>query len=149
MQGLRSRRGLGSVVTGAILLTATALMGTGVVSWSNTNLSSYETSLSNTFSTNVNSLHESLTVDNVWFGNNPSKFLNVTIANTGTIGLNVTDIKLTSSISSLDVPSSHTSLTPKQQNVTKITYAWNPHVPITITVTTSRGSVFTSQVMSP
>lgn len=149
MHGLRSRRGLSSIVTGAILLTATALMGTGVVSWSNTNLSNYKTSLSDTFSTNVNSLHEDLVVENVWFGNNPSKFLNVTITNTGTVGLNVTDVKLTSSISSLDIPSSHTSLIPKHQNVTKITYGWSSNVPITITVTTSRGSVFTSQVMSP
>ncbi|MHB8601466.1 MAG: hypothetical protein ACYC6W_06985 [Nitrosotalea sp.] len=131
------------------MLTATALMGTGMVNWSNTNLSKYQTSLSDTFSTNVNALHENLVVENIWFGNNPSKFLNVTITNTGSVGLNVTDVKLTSSISSLDITSSHTSLIPKQQNVTKIIYGWSSNVPIKVTVTTSRGSVFTSQVMAP
>lgn len=137
------------MITGAILLTSTALLGSGLVSWSNTNLSSYETHLSSVYTTNVNTLNENLVVENVWFGNNPSKFLNVTITNIGTIGLNITDVKLTSSGNSLDVKSHHTALIPNQQNVTKINYVWQSKVPIQIMVTTARGSVYTSQVMAP
>lgn len=149
MRSLNTRRALSSIVSSAILLTATALTGTGMISWSNTNLSKYQTSLSDTFSTNVNSLHENLVIENVWFGNNPSKFLNVTLTNTGSVGLNVTDIKLTSSTNSLDITPSHNSLIPKQQSVIKIIYGWSSNVPIKIAVTTARGTVFTSQVMSP
>ncbi len=149
MRFLRSRHAISSVITGAILLTSTALLGSGLVSWSNTNLSAYETHLSNIYTTNVNTLHENLVVENVWFGNNPSKFLNMTITNTGTIGLNVTDIKLTSSANFLDITSHHTALIPNQQNTTKINYVWQSKVPIQITVTTARGSVYTSQVMAP
>ena len=148
MSGLKTRRAISSVITSAILLTATTLMGTGMVSWSNTNLSAYTTSLSNTFSNNINSLHENLVIENVWFGNNPSKFLDVALTNTGSIGLNVTDIKLTSSVSSLDVPSK-IIVFPKHQSVTQILYDWSSNVPITVTITTSRGTIFTSQVMSP
>ena len=146
---LRTRRALSSLITTVILLSATAMTGTGLVSWSNINLSSFETHLTNVYTANVNTLNENLIVENVWFGNTPSKFLNMTITNTGTIGLNVTDVKLQSSGTTLDIPSHHTALFPSQQNATKITYAWLSKVPIQITVTTSRGNIYTSQVMAP
>lgn len=148
MRFTKSRRALSSVITSAILLTATTLMGTGLVTWSNTSLSSYQTSLANTFSTNVNKLNEDLTIENVWFGNSP-KFLNITTTNTGTIGVNVTDITLKSSTSTTDIPYTHSGIMPKHQNSTKINYSWQSGTPIQITVTTSRGSTFTTQVMAP
>ena len=143
-----SRRGLSSVITSAILLTATAIMGSGLVTWSNTSLSSYQTSLSNTFSSNVNKLNEDLAIENVWFGSNP-KFLNVTTTNTGTIGVNVTQITLKTSTSTTDIQYTHSGIMPKHQNSTKITYSWQSGTPIQITITTSRGSTFTTQVMAP
>ena len=146
---LRTRRALSSLITTVILLSATAMTGTGLVSWSNINLSSFETHLTNVYATNVNTLNENLVVENVWFGNTPSKFLTMTITNTGKIGLNVTDVKLTRSGTTLDIPSHHTALLSGQQNTTTITYAWLSKVPIQIQVTTSRGNIYNSQVMAP
>ena len=54
MMKVRARKALSSVIAGAILLTATVMIGTGLVSWSNTNLTSYQASLTNSYSTNVN-----------------------------------------------------------------------------------------------
>src|SRR5579863_5923562 len=145
----RRRRGLSTIITGAMLLSATVVMGTGLVNWSNENLANYQKSISNTFTSNVNKLNENLVVENVWFGTSPSKFLNITITNTGTIGLNVTDIKLVNSTKVYDQIFSHSGIIPKQQNSTQISYAWKSKVPIQIIVTTLRGSIFTSQVMAP
>src|SRR5437867_10549843 len=103
MQKLRARKGISSVITGAMLLSATVMMGTGLVSWSNTNLTSYQTSLTNSYSTNVNKLNENLVIENVWFVNNPQS-LRVTLTNLGNEGLNVTDIKLQTSSSTQDAP---------------------------------------------
>lgn len=144
----RTRRAISSIITSAILLTATVVMGTGLVTWSNGSLSSYQASISNTYSTNVNKLNEDLSIENVWFGNSP-KFLNVTTTNTGTIGLNVTKINLKTSTSSTDIPYSHSGILPKKQNSTIINYDWQSGTPIQITITTSRGTTFTSQVMPP
>lgn len=145
----KKRRGLSSIVTSAILLSATVTMGTGLVNWSNSNLASYQKSLSDTYSSNVNKLNENLIVENVWFVSNPSKSLNVTITNTGTIGLNVTDIKLVSSAQTTDFKFIHGGIVPENQNSTLLSYNWQSKVPIQLTVTTSRGSTFTSQVMPP
>jgi len=148
---LRARRGISSVIAGAILLSATVMMGTGLVSWSHTNLTSYQASLTNTYSTNVNKLNENMAIENVWFVQNP-RSLNVTLTNLGSEGLNVTDIKLQSSSSTVDIPLNTVTMMPKEQHtVFKPTtnYNWQSKVPITITVTTIRGSIFTTQVMPP
>lgn len=146
---MKSRRALSSIVTSAILLTATVLTGSGMVNWSNSSLSSYETALSNTFSTNVNKLSENVSIENVWFGSSPSKFLNVTTTNVGTIGVNVTNISLKTSTTTTDIPTHHSGIMPQKQNSTKIIYNWQSGNPIQITITTARGTIFTTQVMPP
>src|SRR5438445_5499364 len=152
MQKLRARKGISSVITGAMLLSATVMMGTGLVSWSSTNLTSYQASLTNTYSTNVNKLNENLVIENVWFVNSPQS-LRVTLTNIGNEGLNVTDIKLKTSSSTQDTPQ-NAIIMPKQQTTIQIgssgsPYLWQSKVPITITATTVRGSIFTTQVMPP
>ena len=146
---MKTRRALSSIVASAILLTATVLTGSGMVTWSNSSLASYETALSNTFSTNVNKLNENLSIENVWFGTSPSKFLNVTTTNTGTIGVNVTQISLKTSTTTTDIPFTHSGIVPQKQNSTKIIYNWQSGNPIQITITTARGTIFTTQVMPP
>ena len=146
---MKTRRALSSIVASAILLTATVVTGSGMVTWSNSSLSSYETALSNTFSTNVNKLNENLSIENVWFGTSPSKFLNVTTTNTGTIGVNVTQISLKTSTTTTDIPFTHSGIIPQKQNSTKIIYNWQSGNPIQITITTARGTIFTTQVMPP
>ena len=150
MMKVRARKALSSVIAGAILLMATVLMGTGLVSWSSTNLTSYQASLTNTYSTNVNKLNENLVIENVWFVNSPQS-LRVTLTNIGNEGLNVTDIKLKTSSSTQDTPQ-NAIIMPKQQTTIQIgssgsPYLWQSKVPITITATTVRGTIFTTQVM--
>jgi archaellum component FlaF (FlaF/FlaG flagellin family) len=152
MKKLGVRKGLSSIIAGAILLTATVMMGTGLVTWSNTNLTSYQASLTNSYSSNVNKLNENLVIENVWFVNSP-KSLSVALTNVGNEGLNVTDIKLQTSSSIQDTPQK-AIIMPKQQITIQIgsvsnPYIWQSKVPITITATTVRGSIFTTQVMPP
>ena len=146
---MKTRRALSSIITSALLLTATVITGTGMVTWSNSSLSGYETVLANTFSTNVNKLNENLSIENVWFGSSPSKFLNVTTTNVGTIGVNVTKISLKTSTTTTDIPFTHSGIVPQKQNSTKIIYNWQSGNPIQITITTARGTIFTTQVMPP
>ncbi len=152
MKKLRARKALSSVIASAILLSSIVVMGTGLVNWSNANLTSYQASLSNTYSTNVNKLNENLVIENVWFYNLPQKYLSVTLTNVGNEGLNVTDIKLQTSSGTTDIPLQIATIVPKQQYTVSqpvSNYNWQSKVPITITATTVRGSIFTTQVMPP
>ena len=152
-RNIHARRGLSSAVTGAMLLTAVALMGTGLVSWSNTNLKSHQQSLESTYSTYVNKINENLIIENVWFGTNPSKFVNITMNNLGSIGLEVTKIEFVNpddkTILNVFSAFSDQKIFQKQSNSTKIPYNWESDSPIEIVVTTSRGSIYTTQVMPP
>ena len=152
-RNIHARRGLSSAVTGAMLLTAVALMGTGLVSWSNTNLKSHQQSLESTYSTYVNKINENLIIENVWFGTNPSKFVNITMNNLGSIGLEVTKIEFVNpddkTILNVFSAFSDQKIFQKQSNSTKIPYNWESDSPIEVVVTTSRGSIYTTQVMPP
>jgi len=90
----KTNRGLSTVVTGAILLSAVAIMGIMVVTWANTNLTRHQIELEESFSDHYNKINEKILIEHIWFGNTgPS--INITMNNIGTIGLNVTTIKIT------------------------------------------------------
>ena len=146
----KKRRGIATVVTTAILLTTVAMMGTGVVAWANSNLFGHEQVLESTYSTNVNKINEYLTVENIWFsGTAPKQFINITMNNPGTIGLNVTQIQLKTSTSTFNQQFTNQPILPKNSLSVNFTYSYTSKVPISIYITTARGTIFTSQALPP
>ncbi len=155
----KSRRGLSTVVTAALMLTAVAVLGSVVVSWSQGNLNAFREGLANTASTVTNKINENLVIENVVFCKNcpPSNtVINVTLTNIGAQSLNVTQIKINSTIiqtyftSSQRLPAiilSHQSYTVSTALPTSM--SWGSKSPDTITVTTARGSIFTTQAAAP
>lgn len=144
-----SKRALSTVVSTGILLSAVAIMGSMLVSWSTTSFSAHQQELDAIYSTNINKLNEYLIIENVWFGHTPSKFLNVTINNVGNIGLNVTKIVYDDSIDKLETIITNGGILTKNYFSDKITYTWKNSIPIEITVTTDRGTIYKTLVMAP
>ena len=143
----RRRRGLASVVTGAILLSAVALLGTGLVSWTNSSLSTHQQDLQSSYSTVTNKINEFLIIENVWFGQTPHKFVNITITNVGNVGLNVTKIELTNSTHSVEYQFGDGAILPKKSYSPPISYEWGNNELVDITITTSRGSIYKTQAL--
>ena len=131
-----------------MMLSAVAVLGTALVSLSNSNFKTFEMSFTNSISAYSNQINEDLNIEDVWFGSNPTKFANVTMTNVGTVSLNVTDIKM------IDPTGTHDHLfnqviLPRAQNSTIISYNWQSGVPVQIVVTTARGSTFQTQATHP
>lgn len=147
-QSRYSKRGLSTVVVSGILIAAVAIMGSAVVSWSNSNMISRQQSLESTYSTNVNKIKEYLTIENIWFGGTTpaNKFVNMTFSNAGSIGLNVTEIKLVTFTSTTEFTYTNGGMSPNKINSTQELYNWQDDVPIDVIVTTLRGSIFRTQV---
>ena len=152
----KSRRGIATIVTSAILLTAVTLMGSGVVAWANSNLFGHEQSLQTSYSSNINKINEYLTVENVWFGTDTTKnptqqFVNITMNNPSTIGLNVTDIQLKTSTGNIDKQFTNQQVFPKSSISIQfdLQNTYPSKTPVNIYVTTSRGSIFTTHALSP
>lgn len=143
------RRALASIVTSAILLSSIAIMGVGLVGWSNSNLNSHQTTLENTFSKNINKLNEYVIFEKVWFGTNPSKYVNVTITNSGNIGLNVTSIEFVNSTTFEEITSvliTDGGLSNSQSYSTNVTYSWIDDAEFDILIKSARDNQFRTQV---
>ena len=153
--GKSSRRGIATVISSAILLTAVSMMGSGVVVWSNGNLSIHEQNLSSDVSSDINKMNEYLTVEHVWFGTDATKppgqqqFVNITMNNPSTIGLNVTQIQLKTSTTALTQQFTHQQVLPKNSISVQFQYQSMSNVPIDVYMTTSRGSIFVASTLSP
>ena len=143
----RRRRGLAGVVTGAILLSAVGVLGSGLVSWTNSNLFTHQQDLELSYSTATNKINEFLIIENVWFGQSPQKFVNITMTNVGNVGLNVTKIELTSSAGSTEYQFSNGGILPEKSYSPPISYEWSDNELVDITVTASRGSIYKTQAL--
>ena len=165
---MRYRRGLSNVVTAAIFLTAVTVLGSGLVVWSNGNLKAFETSLVTNSANATNQISENLNIENVAFckfcknatlGHN-NGIINITLTNTGTLPLtikkitiNSTDIQSYVNKQNNIVNAFSINIFPQKSNTTSAVLpgqiVWGSNRPDTITITTARGSIFTTQAGAP
>jgi len=137
------RRGLATIVSTAILLSAVGIMGTTTVTWSQANLESREQVLESRYSTVINQIKESLTLEHVWYKTAEQK-LKLGLKNTGTIGLSVTEIKIEGTNRQV-TPITNVGILPDEMYYMDIQYDWLGD-PIDLFVTTDRGSIFRMHV---
>ena len=142
---IRPKRGLSTVVTTAILLTAVSMMGIYLVGWSNSSLLIQQLNLENSFNDKINKLNEDIFIENVWFDDDPYT-VNVTTNNVGIIGLNITEIKLVNSSDTTVFVITNGGVTQKNTYSFQDTYVWVENEIIDIYVTTARDRIFTTQV---
>ena len=143
------RRALSSVVSGGILLSAVAIMGTMLVAWSSSTFAVEQNELNESYSTGVNKLNEYVIFENVWFGNIPSKFLNVTLTNVGNVGLNVTKITLEESGTKSEFLITDGGILPNNDYSIKINHSWKSNESIKLVATTDRGKIYQTFAMGP
>ena len=141
-----SRRGLSTVVTGVIMLSAVAVMGAAVVAWSNSNLFTNQQILTSTLTTNVNKIKESIVIEKVWFKSTAPRFVNVTLANIGTIGLNVTQISL-GNHTNIHQTTTYTdgAVVAGKTFSRVINYDWKNNSTVKVTITTARDNIVSTE----
>lgn len=137
------RRGLATVATTAILLSAVSVMGTTTVAWSQANLDARQQSLESEYSSVINQIKESLVLEHIWYKTSEQK-LKLTLKNTGTIGLTVIEIKIDGTNRQV-TPITNVEILPAKAYSIDIQYDWFGD-PIDLFVTTDRGSIFRMHV---
>jgi archaellum component FlaF (FlaF/FlaG flagellin family) len=149
---LRKRRAISTVVTNAILLASVATLGVFVLVWSSTSLSQERQELERVFSTQINKLNEDIVFENVWFVTSPTKKVNVTVTNAGSLGTNVTQINFINSTTLAQLNSvtyTDGGILPYKSFSKNITYSWTSGKKFNIELITGRGNIFTTQVTPP
>ena len=146
----KTKRGLSSIVTGAILLSAVAVMGVVIVIWANSNLVKHQQNLDSTVSDNFNKINEKILIEHVWFDQN-GPVINMTLNNIGTIGINVTTIKITNVTSSQTYSFTHTNggIAPGGSISLTDPFGWVTNTPYKILISSARDTQFETQVVSP
>jgi hypothetical protein len=157
-QRLITRRALADVVTGAIILAAVSIMGVMMLGWSNSTFLAQQIELEEVFSTRMNKINEDLLIENIWFAS-PSlpsmsnNHLNVTLTNIGTLGLNVTTIRVTnvtaSNNTSFDYDYVDLGIITSTTVSTNVTYPWQSSDELDVLIFTNRGNQFITQVVVP
>ena len=123
-------------------------MGLILVAWSNSTLTTNQVQMEATFSSKVNKLTEEIAVEKVWFGtdSNSNKFINMTLANTSSLGLSITEVEFVNSTHNIIFSTSNDVL-PDQVYSLEELYGWTSGEPIDVIITTARGNIITVQVL--
>jgi len=141
-----TKRALSDLPSAAMLMFAVAVLGIGLVGWSNQTLSLGAIELTNTFDNSVNRISEELLIEQVWFGTgSTSKFVNVTMSNIGSIGITITEIEFVNSTDTHTITLNQ-NLFPDQTYSIEEDYVWTSGTAVDVTVTTARTNVITTQV---
>ena len=143
---LSSKRALATVVSTAIIMSSVAIMGTMLVGWSNANLLTKQNELETSFNAKMNKLNESILVESSWFGTNPN-IVNVTLSNSGSIGLNVTEMHIENSTAIMFLYFTDGGMTPTVNGTFSFEepFNWNAGELTEFTIFTERGNIFLFQ----
>lgn len=143
---MRSRPGLATIVTSAILLVSVVLMGTGTVIWENKSLSTNQLALSDAYSTNTDKIKENISIEKIWFGTTPQKFINITMTNQSPISIVVNQVQFSTTSGVVKFPSNQLIM-PQKTGSMKITYSYTSNIPTTVVINTLRNSTFSTVVL--
>ena len=154
---ISSHRGLANIVTSAIILSAVSIMGVMLLGWSQTSISEQKKEMNDVFDTHMNKINEDLIYENVWFatpsGLMTANHLNVTLANIGILGLNVTSIQVTNVTGTNDTSFTYSytdgGIAKSGSLSFNATYPWQSGDELDLLVFTNRGNQFVSQVIAP
>jgi len=145
----RKRRGLATIITSAIMMSAVALLGSAGVVWSQTSLNSQQIEMSNTVDGYINKLNESLVFEYVYCNNDPCGSINVVLTNVGNIGLDVSQISIsdkTSGFAKIHPVSSGTIMPNNSIAVSINDLSFSSYSVLDVMVETSRGNIIQTQI---
>ncbi len=153
----KRRRGIASVVTTAIILSAVSIMGAMMLGWSNTSMAEQRMEIEEVFSTQMIKINEDLLFENIWFaipaGAMNDNHLNVTLSNIGILGLSVTTIRVTNVTSGnttyFDYDYTDLGIIKSESISQNVTYQWQSGDELDVLVFTGRGNQFITQVIAP
>ncbi len=145
----RKRRGLATVVTSAIMMSAVVILGSAGVVWSQTSLNSQQVEMSNSVDGYINKLSESMVYEYVYCSDEPCETIIVVLTNVGEIGLDVTKISISDKISGFAKihPVSSGSIMPDNSIVVSITDpSFSSYSVFDVMVETARGNIIQTQI---
>lgn len=132
-------------------------MGVMLLGWSQTSINEQKQEMNEVYDTRMNKINEDLIYENIWFalpaGLMSTNHLNVTVANVGILGLNVTTIQVTNSTGTNNTSFSYSytdgGIVTGSSLSFNATYPWQSADNLDVRIFTDRGNQFVSQAVAP
>jgi len=126
-------------------------MGVMMLAWANSSMIQQQMEIESVFNTQMNKINEDLIFENIWFDTtSPPNRLNVTMTNSGILGLNVTEIHVTENNNEKSIfPFTNIGIPKSDSFSVNVLYDWNSNDDLEILVLTERGNQFITQVIAP
>lgn len=144
----RQRRGLATVITSAIMMSAVCMMGSAGVVWSQSSLLGQQADMTNTASNYISKLDESLIFEYVYCTSDPCDQINAVLTNVGHVGLDVTELTITDKTSGFNKiqPVINGQIMPEQSiKVTINDSSFSSYGVLDVMVKTNRGNIIMTQ----
>ena len=120
-----------------MLVSAVAIMGTGLVAWSNSSFSITKQNIANSTDSKINMIRENFVVEDVWFyTQGGTDYANVTVRNTGNVVVKISNVY----VNNTQVWNTGQNINATQAYTIKTTVDWSPSSLQNIWVKTTRGS---------
>ncbi len=145
----RKRRGLTTVITSAIMMSAVVILGSAGVVWSQTSLNSQQVEMANSVDDYINKLNESIVYEYVYCNDDPCGTIIVVLTNVGDVGFDVTKISISDKISGFSKihPVSNDIIMPHNSIVVSINDpSFSSYSVLDVMVETSRGNIIQTQI---
>ncbi len=145
----RKRRGITTVITSAIMMSAVVILGSAGVVWSQTSLNSQQVEMANSVGDYINKLNESMVYEYVYCSDDPCGTIIVVLTNVGDIGIDVTKISISDKISGFNKihPVSNDIIMPDNSIVVSINDpSFSSYSVLDVMVETSRGNIIQTQI---
>ena len=149
MKQSRMRRGLATVVTSAIMMSAVCILGSAGVVWSQTSLTTQQMEMTNTVENYSNKLNESLNFEYVYCNDDPCETIIVIITNNGRVGLEISEINISDKGSGFNKIHTVTNgkIIPESSIVIPINDpSFDTHTVLDVSGITSRGNIIQTQI---
>jgi archaellum component FlaF (FlaF/FlaG flagellin family) len=89
----KGRKGISTVVTSVMLVSAVSLMGAFLVSWSNSSFAAKQLGVAKSVNDRVNQIKENFVVEDAWFfSNSTAKYVKITVRNAGDVQIKISAI---------------------------------------------------------
>lgn len=144
----KQRRGLATIITSAIMMSAVVMMGSAGVVWSQTSLAVQQADMTNTASNYMNKLNESLVFEYVYCASDPCDQINVVLTNVGHVGLDVSELTISEKTSGFSKIQSVTNgqITPRSSiKITVNDAGFSSYDVLDVTIKTNRGNIIQTQ----
>ncbi len=145
----RRRRGLATIITSAIMMSAVCMLGSAGVVWSQTTLTAQQVEMADSVNNYSNKLSESLVFEYVYCNDEPCETIVVVMTNVGEIGLDISEISISDKTTGFNKIQSISSggIIPQSSIAIPINESsFSSHSVLDVMTTTSRGNIIQTQI---